>query len=98
VLKTLICVTRPQCVNNDTSHISNTVVTSLVLWQGRNNTLWSTQTFGASTVTAVWSRGPRHCGTIPGQSKSSVLQSTKISHKAHSATYSTSIRGSLPWE
>jgi len=34
-----------------------------------------------------------HCGTIPGRGKISVLQS--ISHKAHSASYTVSIRGSF---
>jgi hypothetical protein len=89
---------RIHILNNDTSYISNTVVTSLVLWQGRNNTLWSTQYFGSkdssvSTVTTVGSRGP-----IPGRSKSSVLQSTKISPKDHWASYSMNIRGSFPWD
>ena len=96
----LFKIRRRNTRSNDTTHISNTVVTRFVLWQGRNNTLWSTQYLGSqdssvSTVTTVWSRGLRHCGTVPGWSKCSVLQSTKISHQAHAASYRMSIQGSF---
>jgi len=66
----------------------------------RNSALWSTQYCGSqdssvSTVTALWAGRPTHCGAVPGQSKNSVLQSTQISHKAHSASCTVSIRGSF---
>jgi hypothetical protein len=51
-----------------------------------------------STVTTLRAGGPRHCGTFPFQSKSSVVQSTKISHKAHSDFYSVSVRVFFPRE
>jgi hypothetical protein len=83
-----------------TCHCFAPVLDVSVLWQGRNKTLWSTQYCGTmdssvSTVTTLPARGQMHCRTIPARSKSSVLQSTKISHKAPSASYTMNIRGSF---
>jgi len=69
----------------------------LVLWQGGNNTLWSTWYCGSqdslvSTVTTLRFRGMRHCGLFPGKNKSSVLPSTKIRPAAHPASCTMSVR------